>query len=1185
MPTIGPLIHRGVISHWLNTAPTGGKLVTIDVNGQVREATASEIGIAAGLAPIATSGSATDLTTGTIADARLSSNVPLKNAASNVFTGAASFGGDITASQKVILGTNSFLQSDGTGAMKYETSFAGTANFKSLQSGQSFRFNLVTAEPKSAGLWHYDVSNAKGRLLEVFSEPGVAIAIVPGNTELLRLTSFGGNVITSTGTWTHNGGLLIQNANSASSVSIPAPVNAGFSRVIRIDQPNCRIALENSNSDPGLVISRTDFANPRSVINSAGTGPQNQLALQVNSTTQLLLSETSARFSGTVQVGGSGGPLLKNSSGTLQVRNSADSAFSDVRALRYFVGTNNLEISQNNFSVTLPRAEVGDYLGVGVAILNDRRINLIPAGVNGFGVSVRANVGQVAAPYVYVSDGGSVLSSLNADGGATFTGPVSLSNSLTVPLNVWHFNNRTFFGTNNTIWASGQTGTALSHSWRNFTGSDLMQLYGNGDIVVNGTAQVGGGSGPVLKNFVGTLQARLFGDTGFTDFAARALTTTTPDFGSAATPANCRLRLGYASGSYLAGVITGRGYSTNFAYADVIISANPNGGVVDYSNLTDDLVVRGQTGNVEINRGTLVVNSSLVQIGSTRPINLNGTNGFISIRGQSGGWATDVRFLGSTGTQLTAFGAAGTDNTLSYAYIGNFGSEVARFAAGGLVSINTATRASTSLAILPQFTSERKAITILDYGDFASGNGHGLFDVSYLGGSVAVPAAPVPGHYRNILTFRTGGTGATFFSNPSFTIRCTIGSTISGVLAEVNTSLMGNTTATGVPFPFITMFGQTGLVNVDPGTLQLGSGVRLKNNSGQLQVRNSGDTANAVAILGALGVTDGTGGMEIIPSGAFNVVSIGSTGTATRMKVGVGGSTTALGLFSDYRANAYFIRNTSDSIIWSSDASGNIVNYGTLQIGVTTGPVLRANSNGLDIRNSGNTDWGQLNVKEIRGDGLSYSRFAQLSTAGSWGGGYNFNLTGGTANRDSTGTVAGVWYSTTGINWYAEPSAVAGAITARMILSPTKLTVNTDGQFGTQTTNGIVTILGGQTTNVACLSLLKWGNREGYIGQSTNLLCIGVSGGLGTYSDSTLQSNAAIHVADSKAVAMFGTLSVTGAATFSSHITSAFQSLSADPSTLDISAGLSRLVKNTTSGEIRWFVNDGGTIKKSAAFT
>lgn len=659
----------------------------------------------------------------------------------------------------------------------------------------------------------------------------------------------------------------------------------------------------------------------------------------------------------------------------------------------------------------------------------------------------------------------------------------------------------------------------------------------------------------------------------------------------------------------------------------------------------------------------------------------------------------------------------------------------------------------------------------------SNSNSHGIniFNTNSTLGRQGKIALGWPGNYDDELLIYHGTPLAMRITDSAVTVTRTLGiQNLSGTDSAIIFSNNGNNaiqaSSTGVPglrlgaltemrFGILStnyLFLTSSLLTADiaarfNSTIQIGgpAGALLKFGSGQLQVRNSGDTANAVAILGALGVTDGTGGMEVIPSGAFNVVSIGSTGTATRMKVGVGGSTTALGLFSDYRANAYFIRNTSDSVIWSSDASGNVVNYGTLQIGVTAGPILRANSNSLDVRNSSNTGWERLNVLEVRGEGLSYSRFAQMATAGSWGGGYNFNLNGGVANRDSTGTVAAVWYTTTGIGWYAEPSAAAGAISPKMSLSPTRLTVNTDGQFGTQTTNGIVTILGGQTTNVACLSLLKWGNREGYIGQSTNLLCIGVSGGLGTYSDSTLQSNAAIHVADSKAVAMFGTLSVTGAVSgasfttagtilqevstngqqtavriknsnngsaaqtrfelhndesttastgaalffcsstftggfaraaglwnhqngpllfatnnverlrilgtgevesagnirintsndlmfnragqvtaatgrvrwwtsglfgnsigpdstdftivnqsvtairiksagnvdFLGHITSAFQSLSADPSTLDISSGMSRLVKNTTSGEIRHWVNDGGAMKKSPAYT
>jgi hypothetical protein len=50
-------------------------------------------------------------------------------------------------------------------------------------------------------------------------------------------------------------------------------------------------------------------------------------------------------------------------------------------------------------------------------------------------------------------------------------------------------------------------------------------------------------------------------------------------------------------------------------------------------------------------------------------------------------------------------------------------------------------------------------------------------------------------------------------------------------------------------------------------------------------------------------------------------------------------------------------------------------------------------------------------------------------------------------------------------------------------------------------------------------------------------------------------------------------------------LTSAFQTLSADPSTIDIPAGSNRIVKNTTSGEVRDWVNDGGVMKKSSVYT
>lgn len=41
----------------------------------------------------------------------------------------------------------------------------------------------------------------------------------------------------------------------------------------------------------------------------------------------------------------------------------------------------------------------------------------------------------------------------------------------------------------------------------------------------------------------------------------------------------------------------------------------------------------------------------------------------------------------------------------------------------------------------------------------------------------------------------------------------------------------------------------------------------------------------------------------------------------------------------------------------------------------------------------------------------------------------------------------------------------------------------------------------------------------------------------------------------------------------------------ADPVASELAKGQWVLYKNTTSGEIRWWVNDDGTMKKSAAFT
>lgn len=62
----------------------------------------------------------------------------------------------------------------------------------------------------------------------------------------------------------------------------------------------------------------------------------------------------------------------------------------------------------------------------------------------------------------------------------------------------------------------------------------------------------------------------------------------------------------------------------------------------------------------------------------------------------------------------------------------------------------------------------------------------------------------------------------------------------------------------------------------------------------------------------------------------------------------------------------------------------------------------------------------------------------------------------------------------------------------------------------------------------------------------------------------------------------YANIATTGTITATGHVTSAFQTLSADPTTTDISAGNQRMVKNSTSGTLKLWANDAGTMKSVA---
>lgn len=129
-----------------------------------------------------------------------------------------------------------------------------------------------------------------------------------------------------------------------------------------------------------------------------------------------------------------------------------------------------------------------------------------------------------------------------------------------------------------------------------------------------------------------------------------------------------------------------------------------------------------------------------------------------------------------------------------------------------------------------------------------------------------------------------------------------------------------------------------------------------------------------------------------------------------------------------------------------------------IQLG-SGGPSIQQESGVISFR-SGAGAYTQVRATEYRLDANSFSRVAQLNTAtGGWGGGYNFNVTGGTFNRDSTGTVNAVYYNVGAIQWFSSSSGAPGVIPVRMELTPSYLRYITEA--GSQITIAGTDIAGG----------------------------------------------------------------------------------------------------------------------------
>jgi hypothetical protein len=207
------------------------------------------------------------------------------------------------------------------------------------------------------------------------------------------------------------------------------------------------------------------------------------------------------------------------------------------------------------------------------------------------------------------------------------------------------------------------------------------------DVVATGTLQIGGAAGHLLRWNAGAaaLEVRDSGNSWYRKTRLGELQIIADTGGNFVTPANARMGFLTQIGGYIAGAISGRTYSGSAIYGDIVISASPaiGTGQNDYSGLTDDLAVRGNTGNVEINRGLLGVGMAPqtwrsitvlpVNTGDRSGVRINDYGSFASAVNQS---AFEVAYLGGTPTapsspvagqyrNLLVFRTGGTNGLLS----------------------------------------------------------------------------------------------------------------------------------------------------------------------------------------------------------------------------------------------------------------------------------------------------------------------------------------------------------------------------------------------------------------------------------------------------------------------------------------------------------------------------------------
>ncbi|XZE35425.1 hypothetical protein SH501x_000916 [Pirellulaceae bacterium SH501] len=1164
-----------------------------------------------GLAAVAFTGSASSLGVGTLADERLTPNVPLKNAASNVFTGAMTVGGQLTVNNDLVMTANTLLarqvRVSGAAGVQYSTTTpatgaSGNSSFMHYTANLSDRLYLYDLISGRNQVTYIRGANDAAALAQFHSRMSVndSLTVAGAITAASDVDSnhtFGrvriGSAVSDLAYFSHfdhynnntyalrqdSAGLTVLNGSSsgvelrvsnAAALSIPntsqaifqGNVQIGSSTGVRLNNIAGNLEVRNGGNTAFSRITALElFLNNSTYLSFADNlGVHSNVGMARSATNELRIrngnvvigvSDTNVNITGaSFQL--ESGVRVKNVSGALHVRDAADTAFADARALKFLVGTNGLQISQNNFAVTLPRAEIGDFLAVGTGVLNDRRINLLPSGVNGFGVCVVANSGQVAAPYVYLSTTGSALSSLNADGGATFTGPVAIGGATTF----------------------------------------------------SSTIQIGAPSGPVLRNNAGWLDVRNSSNSGYQRGRFGELQVTAATGGSLATPANVRVALMSQDAAYLAGAITGRTYSNNVAFGDVILSANSviNVGIADYSNLTDDLAIRGQTGNVEINRGNLI-------LASAKSVNMStGANTFSTFMGGVGNYEGYQHFQTNGQTNFWVY----SGGTISRSTIQLLGDDVTIRAFDTAVSylrMYGTGKSDCDLAggsTLRLITSGTPRLTIGSSGITTVANALGI--------------GTTPTTHRFIAASTIAG-GTLSYESALISVKSNIDTSAHVRLIRTGISefyLLHNsagslelTAPSNFANPDFTF--ATGGIMVASSAIKLGntSGVRLKNNTGLLDVRNDGDNGSAsvsatgyYARSGGFYLRDGSSGIDhwrwYKDNGDGNGYTRDLVNNRTQMTLTPGAS-------SAVAVSHFHSRVLVDDAVWVS-GGGGVVFGSTSPVALGSAGWMQYTANNLNTLYVRDTTNGRMHVTYTAGA----TNQAALTTLNS----RLIAQSSITAGNDASGVgvYTGTIRHTSSGPLYIDSPGASGTLVLRV--NDSYLTAMSIANNGEATFNrtAFFRTAGGQQLTIAGTDIAGGGSYMYLTSGSTHLY---LRTGAATHQPLTLVNSTcqfAPNVWHGDSVNLERILFSGNGSTFYKawgvlphrwrnssdteimsltevghlatigYVTSAFQSLSVDPSTLDIPSGLERLIKNTTSGEIRRFVNDGGTIKKSPAY-